>query len=419
MERLQIGKTLFYALKDFERRSLGKTRMKFLIRSVFFLLLGFVLACGQGPSTSSEQVTEPTPSPSPKPTENLSPAPKQPLRGLLDMGNISFYNKSGSSAIPTNNPDEMAPFAASFSGMVINATWEQLQPNGPDPLPDNNEIDQALAAVRAYNQTHAALGVKLRVWGGFTAPDWAKTLNGGPISIDSTNSGGKHQTGTIGLFWSVPYLQAWTNFQNLLAAKYDSEPLIQEVAVTSCGSDTDEPFVSWLDAPTIANLHSFGYTDELQETCLKEALGHYAGWRETPIDYTFNLFHETDNTPIVPDQDFTLSVMQLCQADPQCSLSNHALDQPLLTADTFVYDAMQTDYGANPAQIIDFQTASPDQLDWCGAIANAVTYHGLSVELWPDFGGFTTLPPTVLANLANALATQTPPDSMPCPSPSP
>ena len=71
------------------------------------------------------------------------------MRGLLDIGNISFYTKPG--GIPVNDPSELQPFAGSFSGTVINVTWAQLQPVAGAPLADNNPIDQALAAVRAYN----------------------------------------------------------------------------------------------------------------------------------------------------------------------------------------------------------------------------------------------------------------------------
>jgi hypothetical protein len=63
---------------------------------------------------------------------------KSAMRGLLDLGNISFYTKPSPSAIPTNNPFELRPFAKSFSGIVINATWSQLQPEGPSPIAANN-----------------------------------------------------------------------------------------------------------------------------------------------------------------------------------------------------------------------------------------------------------------------------------------
>jgi hypothetical protein len=36
------------------------------------------------------------------------------------------------------------------------------------------------------------------------------------------------------------YIKEWRSLQMMLAQKYDSNPLIQEVAVTSCASSTDE-----------------------------------------------------------------------------------------------------------------------------------------------------------------------------------
>ena len=45
--------------------------------------------------------------------------------GLVDMGNISFYNIGG--ATPAFNPFELAQYATSFSEIVLNVTWAQLQ----------------------------------------------------------------------------------------------------------------------------------------------------------------------------------------------------------------------------------------------------------------------------------------------------
>ena len=55
--------------------------------------------------------------------------------------------------------------------------------------------------MRAYNEKNPdkPLGLKLRVWGGFEAPDWAKALGGAPIA---TMYNGKPRS--VGLFWSPP-----------------------------------------------------------------------------------------------------------------------------------------------------------------------------------------------------------------------
>ncbi len=202
----------------------------------------------------------------------------------------------------------------------------------------------------------------------------------------------------------------------MLAARYDAEPLIVEVGVTSCASDTDEPFVSWLDAPTVTILQGAGYTDAQQRSCLTGAIDDYSAWKATPIDFPFSLFHNTDVLPAKPDTAFTAQVVELCADAGNCIMSNHALNEPLATADDIVYTTMQSIYAAAPATTrIDFQTASPAKLDWCGAIENATSLHGASVEVWPEFGGFTTLTADQVANLAVALRDGTAPDPSLCP----
>lgn len=348
----------------------------------------------------------------------------QPIQGLVNMGNISFYNKTESTditqRIPVNNPDLSKPYASSFAGMVINLTWEQLEADGPG-LKDNNQLDQALEAVEKYNEENPdnPLAVKLRVWGGFVAPLWAKQINGGPIAVAPDK---KNQTGTIGLWWTPEYIKAWTDFQELLAAKYDSNPLIVEVGVSLCGSDTDEPFVSWLDSDTITKLRANGFTDKKQKDCLEGILDAYGAWKETFIDFPFALFHttydnETQEIKIQPDTDFTKKVMNQCAASSNCILSNHALNFPLVDSDDIVYDTMNELYEEDPdGTLIDFQTAAPEKpLDWCDALVQGFNLHGLSVEIWPDFGGFTTLSAVEVANLLDVFTTGTISEPFNCP----
>jgi hypothetical protein len=53
--------------------------------------------------------------------------------------------------------------------------------------------------------------------------------------------------------------------------------------------------------------------------------------------------------------------------------------------------------------MIEFQTHSPNGLDWEGAIQNAVGYGAGAVELWTGATGFEQFPACVLQNWANAL----------------
>ncbi|MGH8014246.1 MAG: hypothetical protein ACREQ4_17290, partial [Candidatus Binataceae bacterium] len=159
-----------------------------VIRFILLMLAIMLAGCGDDAS----------------PVANVKPVRMKPvMRGLLDLGDVGFYTQPPNHAIPTNNPSEVRPFASSFTGIVINVTWSQLQPDGPTPLRPDNPLDQALDAVRAYNQQNrtAQLKVKLRVWAGFVAPDWIKD-RGGPITInfDDPHSG-ITEMGTVGLCW--------------------------------------------------------------------------------------------------------------------------------------------------------------------------------------------------------------------------
>ena len=162
--------------------------------------------------------------------------------GLVDMGNISFYNNTSS---PLFNLAEVAPYQGSFSEIVLNVTWAQLQAAEGGPL-TTSAIDSAISQVIAYNAANGTnLGIKLRVWGGFTAPDWAKNIDGAPITVTGQSNVDPNvfSPQTIGRFWTADYIDAWTSLQNQLAATYDSNPVIRGISQTAGAAASDEPFV--------------------------------------------------------------------------------------------------------------------------------------------------------------------------------
>ena len=59
--------------------------------------------------------------------------------GLVDMGNISFYDTG---ATPTFTISDLANYAGSFSEMVLNVTWAQLQAAEGGPI-DTSAIESA------------------------------------------------------------------------------------------------------------------------------------------------------------------------------------------------------------------------------------------------------------------------------------
>lgn len=134
------------------------------------------------------------------------------------MGAFKFVGSGGD---PVNTLAPLDAKAGIFGGLVVISTWRQLQPTPGGEIPPHNPIDQAMAQVRAYNQRNPQkpIAVRLRVWGGFEAPAWAMALGGPPIE---TVHNGKHRQ--LGRFWTPAYRAAWRDFQDKLAAKYDSFP---------------------------------------------------------------------------------------------------------------------------------------------------------------------------------------------------
>lgn len=345
---------------------------------------------------------------------------KPPIVSLVDMGSQATYHQE--EPFPTVNTAEVTPDAPAFSGIVVNETWAQLEPSsgqftfGP--------LDDSLAAVQAYNSANPAdpLAVKLRIFGGFTAPDWAKTMDGSPISVPQTDAPGGSDT--VGQWWKPDYEAAWSTFQHALAAQYDSNPLIRSVAVTSCASTTGEPFVLNHTSSVVSQMLADGYSDAAEQACLQGAFSDYSGWQQTPIDYTFNPFISISPTTkqATNSMPFTDSVMTSC-ADLQstkgrtCILANHDLETatgsstPELALG--VYDEIDSLYAANPGQTqVALQTYAPDNFGGCDAIGAAVYYHAQSVELWPAtsaYTGYSAFSEPALAGWAQSLADGTPP----------
>src|SRR5262249_47595410 len=132
-------------------------------------------------------------------------------------------------------------YPGAFSEMVLNVTWNQLQPTQGGAI-DYSAIDSALNTVAASG---ANVGVKLRVWGGFTAPEWVKNIDGPPMTIIGASIVDPRVPGpqTLGRGWPADYVDQWTSLQNALANRYDGNPLVHGISQTAGMSASDEPFV--------------------------------------------------------------------------------------------------------------------------------------------------------------------------------
>ncbi|MBL6651661.1 MAG: hypothetical protein ISP49_08720, partial [Reyranella sp.] len=350
--------------------------------------------------------------------------------GLVDMGDISFYDAH--SVTPVFNPWEMGPYAASFGEIVLNVTWDALQPTATSL--STTLIDNAISQLNQFNAQYGTdIGIKLRVWGGFRAPEWAKELGGPPITITGQGAvdPGDYTDQTIGRFWTTDYISAWLGLQNQLAQIYDNNPIIRGISQTAGASATDEPFVPLHgDAPVsaVSNatvnqpalLEAGGYRDAADALTLRAAIASYSQWSTTPLDFTFNNHYLFDSGGHA-DPNFTLAVLQQARnATRVVQAGNHALRDPLYSADLIVYNQLAADAALKPSIAPNsFQTAAPITFfpafsDWQAAIADGVALNAGNIELWdfpttPVVTGFTGLSPAQVQALAAVLAAGTPP----------
>jgi len=364
-------------------------------------------ACGSARHTSSQApppgsvpVSSATSSTTTSGTFAGSAGRKTPLSGLIDMGYQGPY--SDDQPFPPTDPSALDAYAGAFSGIVVNESWSQLEPSAG--VYDWAPLDTSLANVSAWNLQHPStpLGVKLRVFAGQSAPDWVVALSGPKVTVTIGLHGEK--TVSVGRFWTTPFRQAWSTFQHALATRYDSNPLIRAVSVSSCSSSTGEPFiVPVAGRVNSATLLGAGWSVQAQESCLQEALADYSGWHETPVTFAFSPL------PTAPgfDQSFTNSIMADCASSgasggPQCLLGNNGLSSQAPTSKAI---------GSTYAEIAKLeQTPEPDRpgvyfqtvgspLD-CQAMSVATAFHASSVEVWPPIGrlkGFSAIPAGTLA----------------------
>ena len=366
-----------------------------------------ISACGasSSPTASTGQPSAPSASTTPSSTPRSGSNGEKPaLAGLIDMGVQVPYQLD--LPFPTVDTGAITPYAGSFAGIVVNETWAQLEPT--EGAEDWSPLDASLAAVSQWNAAHPStpVGVKLRIFAGNTAPIWAKTLGGPSVTVVT-----KGVPKTYGPWWTTPYRQAWSSFQHALAARYDANPLVQGVSVSSCATLTGEPFVMNLTRQAIQVMEAAGWTPQAQESCLQGALADYSGWTRTPVDFAFNVYRTVVAGRAVPDPSFTDQVMQACAdsrsgGGPTCVLGNNGLSA---TADTGgsgpVYAQIDTLWQQTPGHVgVYFQTLGAG-VD-CGAVEVAISHHAPGVEVWPPnhgYRGFAGVPSSTLAQWNSAL----------------
>jgi hypothetical protein len=327
---------------------------------------------------------------------------KPPIRGLVSMGAYAWGDGE-----PVNTTKYLDAKPGIFGGLVVIATWNQLQPTPTSQIGEGNPIDQALNLVRGYNQRNPQkpLGVRLRVWGGVEAPDWAKQIGGPPIQIvhcangSSTCPNGQR---TVGRFWLPAYRRAWANLQQQLAARFDKRPLIQEVSVTQCMSTTAEPFVVSMQDTVLGPLLHAGFNGPAYQRCLTHAIADYAPWQESRLVLSVNPLRTAPGQG-PGDAAFTKRVMRQCReaVGVRCVFDNHDLNAQLDPPLVPIYEFM---HRLGPEIV--FQTANATPKNFFGTIALGVRYGASAIELYQDLPnkGFPVVPNDRLVNWARMIA---------------
>ncbi len=305
---------------------------------------------------------------------------KQPIHGLVTMGGITDLMREGGGHAD-NTIREANVHPGVYSGVVLLFGWNELEP--AEGKLDVSRIEEGLDAVRAYNKKYPETPVKakFRIFAGWNTPEWVIAKSGAPITLEN-----KHGAIRVGRFWTAPYRNAWNKLQSMLAERYDDNPLVGEVAVSSCATMSAEPFVLPLNANNIPKLHAAGYTDAAFKACLMGAIDDYSHWKDTPIDYTANPFRYADSGKTVPDDEFTIAVLKAFREKfgKRGVIANHGLQSPLAERQMSLYTSALKKLGPP----IEFQTISP-AVDWDASFEVGLQYGATEIEIWntKDAGG--------------------------------
>lgn len=307
---------------------------------------------------------------------------KHPIIGLVTMGSEGWF---GTGSTPPNRLREARAHPGIYSAVAIDATWQQLEPQ-PGVFVDQ-AIDAALQRVRAYNRRYPAtpLVVKLRIFAGIQTPPWALRQVGSVRLLD------RHTWRMVRMpaFWTLAYSVLWTRLQDHLAAVYDVNPLIAEVAVSSCSSFTAEPTVDGAPVPGNAQrLVAAGYTDAQYTQCLSNAWADYSAWKITPLDEPFGPVYLAQARH--GDRGISVPLMAAFHKalGARAVLGNQGLRDPIAPGEQATYAGFRAAYrtarAAQPPQpwALEFQTAGPQLVNKRTIAYGIRTYYPTEIELW-------------------------------------
>lgn len=322
-----------------------------------------------GGTTSSTGTTPPAPSG----VGTAALAFKPVLTGLLDRQGV---------------PD--STFSSVITAYVVKANWSDLQPTQGGPIATNNVIDQAIKIAR-----QKSMRIKVRVYCGSNAPDWAKNIGGAPFTMQAQNT-----SGIVGRWWHPDYIAAYADLQQKLQAKYDDVSVIAEVVISGTGSVFAEPLQrDTANLVSITSLLSAGFTVDADNVAIRAQIDAHQVWKKTRSSMDFTPYQKIapDGTKTL-DEVYTETIIDYFRSQiPTGVIGNNSIRS---TTQVPEYGLMyQKIKKMGPPMY--FQTATAQKIgDWAATLQWAIGEGANYVEL-PV--GYTNWPLDQLAQYAKGL----------------
>ncbi len=338
-------------------------------------------------ASTTSTAAPPTSPPTPTPTPTAPPtAPPTGTSGGVCIGvgggpcqaPIASGLKPELSGLLDRNGAPSISLAPDLAGWVVNVTWAALQPTSGSSIASGNPIDQAIALIQT-TPAYASMHLRIRIMAGIDSPGWVESMSGGSVYVYNDQSG---TGGDVPRFWTAPVEQAYANLQALLAARYDSNPEIEDVTISACMTVFAEPLIREVSDPTsVSNLLAAGYSEAADETCQEDAIAAQRVWAHTHSSIALNPYQtiSADGSTGV-DESFTQTLMTYCRSTlgDRCTLGNNSIRTASLGTQ---YDQMYSAMRASGPGIY-FQTAQASLVgDLQSTILWAISEGANDVEL--------------------------------------
>jgi hypothetical protein len=138
--------------------------------------------------------------------------------------------------------------------------------------------------------------------------------------------------------WADPFLDAYDDLIENVAARYDDEPLIREFTMGACMAQYAEPFHRENGSGAAGQLEAAGFTAEVDDGCLHRMIDiharHFKSVRSTLALGAYRRL-DVDEDTLEPESAETIRIAHYCRAvlGERCVLGNNSLHVEPVPAD--------------------------------------------------------------------------------------